>query len=267
MTMLAIANLGNYTVNDGQITKEGTGLEAQMENAKTELELGFACYKKTVEHVWRMGEALTKAKVLHNTLKKELGSAQPKWEDILKQYGISVPSDNRARRLYHGCPNIEQLEGLTIMEAYDLAGITRSVRRESETKDVIVVPAVAEKDSKTADSPNSDSKQPAEDEWPDVKESDLFDTADDEFEDNVESGDDFDPDLHISESDLSDPVDESQDVLDHLEAMIEEIQSVQTSKVLDDHLDEAVSRIEKLSEMMLQIKFDLEVRVPVHAAV
>jgi hypothetical protein len=106
---------------------EGQELSLQdaLRLAKKHYELGLGCAKQSVEHVWLMGKALTEAKSKHKLRKEKWGKNEPNWDVVLRGIGISVPSDNRARRLYQAFPNVEQVQGKGIMEAYQEGGISK----------------------------------------------------------------------------------------------------------------------------------------------
>lgn len=257
MTTLALANIEAIEA-ENQFAGEGTGsLADQMQAAKTQSDLAFGCLKKSVEHVWLMGQALTKAKELHKALKKK-NKTQPNWESVLDEHGISIPSDNRARRLYAGFPNVEQIQDRTIMEAYELVGITNSAKKKLVTncEAAQCETSNAQRLSMPSSSPNDD------DEWPDAKESDLIDSDDesDEDEDNGTA-------LQVIEAGLVDDEEISNDVIELFDSLIEEVGSVQMSQLIDDHLDSALTRVEKLADLVIQIQVDLEARLTAHAAV
>jgi hypothetical protein len=100
-----------------------------MKAAKEEFDSAFAAHKKCAVHVWNMGKYLTEAKGKRDGLKKKKGKNQPNWEVLLKEYGISVASDNRARRLYANCPDQDAISDLSIMDAYEVAGIPDSSKK------------------------------------------------------------------------------------------------------------------------------------------
>lgn len=100
-----------------------------MKAAKEEFDSAFAAHKKCAVHVWNMGKYLTEAKAKRDGLKKKKGKDQPNWEVMLKEYGISVASDNRARRLYANCPDQDAISDLSIMDAYEVAGIPDSSKK------------------------------------------------------------------------------------------------------------------------------------------
>lgn len=104
---------------------EGHSMQDYLRAAKDQYDLALGCAKQTVQHVWLMGKALTEAKEKHKLRKQKLGKDEPNWDVRLKEIGISVPSDNRARRLFEAFPQLEQVEGKKIMEAYQEAGISR----------------------------------------------------------------------------------------------------------------------------------------------
>ncbi len=246
---------------ENQIANEGAGsLSDQMKTAKTQYELAFGYHKKTAEHVWLMGQALTKAKELHKQLKKQ-NKTQPNWDTVLEEHGITVPSDNRARRLYKGCSNIEQLQGRTIMQAYKAVGISNSTKTKPTTKSEAAASETSndQLSSTLIDSSSENAEEMAEDVWRDATESDLMDPNDNDSDDDVESDDENDTDHHGT--DLSDEEEDSKDVLDELDSLIAKAESIQTSEISDDDISEAFKRIDHVTQRLDEMTDELIARL------
>lgn len=247
---------------ENQLVIEGAGsLSTHMETAKEQFELAFGCFKKSVRHIWLMGESLTKGFELHKQLKKK-NKSQPNWDVVLKDHGISVPSDNRARRLYKSFPIFEELQDNSIMEAYERVGITNSAKKQPATKGEATKSETSNKQSSSTpiESVNDNAEETSEG----ANESNQIAPVD--FGDDNEADSESDTETQSTDRDLIDPTDESEFVLDDLDSMIADAESIQATKVIDKDIDKAIIRIDAAVKLLNQIKTDLEARHNAHAA-
>lgn len=136
--------------------EQGASLPDLLKAAKEQFDLAFNTHKKCAEHVWLMGKFLTDAKGKHAVRKEKKGKNEPNWEVLLKEHGISVSSDYRARLVFKTVPILDQISGLRIMDAYEVAGIPKAVPNASKKVKRIGNESSAQKSSVQADSPNAE---------------------------------------------------------------------------------------------------------------
>lgn len=172
------------TVNNAPVPDSSWSLDQLKELARTEHDaiLGYA--RKTATHTFRLGQALTLAK----SMTKHGG-----WASFLEDVGISVATDNRAQKVFDFFKVIEAVEGLTISEAYEKAGISLGKARipsdgDSSEQEIVVVGASEPSDDQSEVDSDNDSEDESDNQSGDDFDDESENDSDDESEDDPEGG-------------------------------------------------------------------------------
>ncbi len=225
---------------------EGHSVQDYLWAAKEQYDLALGCAKQSVQHVWLMGKALAEAKAKHKLRKQELGKDEPNWELLLKGIGLSVASDNRARRLFQAFPNVEQVQGKGIMEAYQEAGISRLPLPKAEESDN----SHTNENRDQRESVANDSSQIAANRGDEVVKTEAAnDSSTDEEDSNEEAFDSDGEDLENQRS----YVDMLHDISADMEVMRNRIDNLS-----DEETKAALAEVELIVKYAIDIKIRLE---------
>ena len=149
--------------------------------------------RKTAFHAFCLGRVLTFAKD-----QVEKGT----WGQFLKEVGISVTTDNRCRMLYEFIGSEEALDGLTITEAYEQAGVKLGKKTQAQSATVPITVEDSDYEVELSDSNGTDESNDDESDFvedTDFEESEADDEDSDLEDTDFDESDDGDIDLHDSD--------------------------------------------------------------------